>query len=277
MRALAMLRRPFHIRARSAVVPPGSVAIRSAPMDFIDAVTRGSSDVALVDPTLAERDPGIPGSLVRAHLGTVLYIQLTPEYAQAAVGMIREIGSGEIVTYGYNDDPVTLAGILRRQARADRSQHLLRALAPQIAMLPPGLRTGIDRMSEYGDRIDSVDCLARLCGVTRGTLWRQFKNAGIISTWGFVAGVTMLRNYDVLVDRHLKIIDVAHAVGLNSERALQRRCLAISGLGFRTIRARLSIQGLADRIANVLTMKQPAPGANPPLARATTLAHDYSS
>lgn len=272
-----MLRRPFHRRARSAVVPPGSVAIRSGAMDFIDAVTRGSSDVALVDPTLAERDPEIPGSLVRAHLGTVLYIQLTPEYAQAAVGMIREIGTGEIVTYGYNDDPVTLAGILRRQARANRSQHLLRALAPQIAILPAGLRAGIDRMSEYGDRIDSVDCLAGLCGVTRGTLWRQFKNAGIMSTWGFVAGLTMLRNYDVLIDRHLKIIDVAHAVGLNSERALQRRCIAISGLSFRAIRAQLSIQDLANRIANVLTMKQPATKEKRPLVRATVPAHDYFS
>lgn len=272
-----MLRKPFHVRARSAVAPPGFMAIRSGPIDFIDAVTRGSSDVALVDPTLAERDPGIPESLVRAHLGTVLYIQLTPEYAQAAVGMIREIGSGEIVTYGYNDDPATLAEVLRRQSRANRSQHLLRALAPQIAALPPELRAGIDRMADYGDRIDSVDCLASLCGITRGTLWRQFRNVGITSPWGFVSGLTMLRNYDVLVDRRLKIIDIAHAVGLNSERALQRRCVAISGLAFNVIRTSLSIEDLAGRIANVLTTKQTVKVAARPRAHVAAHAHDYSS
>jgi AraC-like DNA-binding protein len=248
-----MLRRPFHIRARSAVLPPGFVALRSGTIDFVDAVARGSSDVALVDPTLAERDPKISGSLSRAHLGTVLYIRLTPEYAQAAIGMIRQIGSGEIVTYGYNDDPTTFAGILNRQSRANRVQHLLRALAPQIATLVPEVRRGIDSMNEYGDRIDSVDRLASVCGITRGTLWRYFRNAGIRSAWGFVAGVSMLRNFDVLVRREIKVIDIAHAVGLNSERALKRRCIAVSGMPLEAIRAPISIEQLAERIALMLT------------------------
>src|SRR5665213_501160 len=107
MRALAMLRAPFHVRARSAVAPPGSVAIRSGTVDFIDAVMRGSSDVALVDPMLVARDRGIVDSLSRAHLGTVLYIRLTPEYAQASVGVVRELGEGEIGTCGYSDEPTT--------------------------------------------------------------------------------------------------------------------------------------------------------------------------
>ena len=275
-----MLRKPFHVRARSAVMPPGSVAIRSGAMDFIDAVTRGSSDVALVDPTLAERDRGVPESLSRAHLGTVLYIQLTPEYAQAAVGMIREIGSGEIVTYGYNDDPTTFAGILRRQSRASRGQLLLRALAPQLAMLPLELRAGISTMSEHGDRIDSVDLLASVCGITRSTLWRHFRNAGIASAWGFVTGLTMLRNYDALVDANLRVINIAHAVGVSSERALQRRCIAVAGLTVQEIRTPISIEELAQRIAGVLTLPASSgPSANPDEsshAQGAAYAHDYS-
>jgi len=229
------------------------VAIRSAALDFIDAVARGSSDVAVVDPTLAEHDRGVPDSLSRAHLGTVLYIQLTPEYAQAAVGMIREVGSGEIVTYGYNDDPKTLAGILHRQSRANRGNYLLRELSTQIGLLPPPIRAGIDSIRKYGDRIDSVDSLASVCGVTRSTLWRQLRNVGISSAWGFVTGLTMVRKYDALIDPNSGLSATARALGVSSMRALQHRCTTVVGLTLDEIRKPISIEELAVRIADVLT------------------------
>jgi hypothetical protein len=240
---------------------------------------RGSSDVALVDPTLAERNREISESLSRAHLGTVLYIQLTPEYAQAAVGMIREVGSGEIVTYGYNDDPTTFARILRRHSRTNRGQLLLRALAPQIANLPPEVRAGVQSMSEYGDRIDSVDSLATVCGVTRSTLWRHLRSAGIASAWGFVTGITMLRNYDALIDTNNGPVAIARAVGVSSARALQHRCTVVVGLNLNEIRKPISIEELADRIAAVLTTQRTTAGAKsdkPTHALAVAPAHDYS-
>lgn len=255
MRALAMLKAPFHVRAQSAVLPPGSIAIRPESADFIDAVTRGSSDVAVVDPTLAERDRRIASSLSRTHLGTVLYIRLTPEYAQASVGLIRELGTDEIVTYGLNDDPRTFAGILRRQSRAERGHFLMRLLAPQIAALPCTIRRGLTHMAEQGDRIDSVDRMASVCGVTRGTLSHHFKAAGIMSAWGLVAGLQFLRNYDVLIDDSLTVLDVARAVGLSSARSLQRQCVAISGLTLQDIRTPVSIEHLASCIAGVLTAR----------------------
>jgi AraC-like DNA-binding protein len=254
MRALAMLRKPFHNRARAAVAPPGSVAIRSATVDFIDAVTRGSSDVAVVDPMLAERDREIPGSLSRAHLGTVLYILLTPEYAQASIGLIQELGTGEIVTYGYNDDPTTFADILRRQSRASRGQLLVAALSPQLKTLPTALYRRINHVSEQAHRIDSVDALARVCGTTRSTLSRQFRNAGIASPWGFVSALTLLRNYDALIDDSLTLLDVARAVGLSSERALQRQCMAVSGLSVAAIREPLPIERFVEHLTQVLTV-----------------------
>ena len=248
-----MLRRPFHNRARAAVTPPGSVTIRSATADFIDAVTRGSSDVAVVDPVLAERDHGIPGSLSRAHLGTVLYILLTPEYAQASIDLIRELGIGEIVTYGYNDDPTTFADILRRQSRASRGQLLVTALSQRLKTLPPALYSCINHVSDEGHRIDSVERLARVCGTTRWALSRQFRNAGIASPSGFVTALTLLRNYDVLADRSLTLLDIARAVGLSSERALRRQCIAVSGLSVAAIREPLPIERFVERVVDVLT------------------------
>jgi len=251
-----MLRKPFHNRTRAAVTPPGSLTIRSAAVDFIDAVTRGSSDVAVVDPMLAERDRAIPGSLSRAHLGTVLYILLTPEYAQASIDLIRELGIGEIVTYGYNDDPTTFADILRRQCGASRSQLLVTALSQQLTQLSPALYSRINHVSEQGHRINSVEQLARVCGITRWALSRQFKNAGIASQSGFVAALTLLRNYDVLTDRSLNLLDIARAVGLNSERALRRQCVAVSGLSIAEIREPpLPIERFVECIAGVLTTR----------------------
>jgi len=259
-----MLRRPFHNRARAAVMPPGSVTIRSDTADFIDAVMRGSSDVAVVDPTLAERDRGIPVSLSRAHLGTVLYILLTPEYAQASIDLIRELGVGEIVTYGFNDDPTTFADILRRQARASRGQLLVTALSRRLKTLPPALYGTIAHVSEEGHRIDSVERLARVCGTTRWVLSRQFRSAGIASPAGFVTALTMLRNYDVLTDSTLTLLDVARAMGLSSERALRHKCTAVSGLSIAEIREPLPIERFVERVVDVLTTKhQPQDDGKP--------------
>lgn len=248
------------MRARAAVAPPGQIAIRSGVVEFIDAIVGGSSDVAVVDPTLAGRNRSVADSLVSAHLGTVLYITLTPEYAQAAVKMIRELGSGDIVTYGYTDDPTTFAGKLRNQSRANRHEYLLRALEPQISRLPPEFRSGIQAIAEQGDRIDSVDSLSSLCGVTRSTLWRNLRNVGIVSTWGFVAGLSLMRDYDSLVAEGRTMKDIAHMVGLGSIRALRRRCLVASGLSLREIRAPISIQELARSIAVTLTTTRRATG-----------------
>lgn len=284
MNALAMLREPFHLRARSAVAPPGRIAIRSGVIEFIDAIIRGASDVAVVDPTLAGPNTAVSASLASAHLGTVLYISLTPEYAQAAVKMIRALGAGEIVTYGYTDDPTTFAGILRKQSRASRHEYLLRALEPQISRLPAEFRSGLEAITEQGDRINSVDNLASLCGVTRGTVWRRLRNAGISSAWGFVAGLSLMRNYDSLTGKNLTIMEIAHSVGLGSPRALQRRCLVVSGLPLGAIRAPISIQDLAQSIAVTLT-SIPRKGSGQPKqaqrtqrrrARAAVRAVDYS-
>ncbi|MEO7217819.1 MAG: hypothetical protein ABI026_06465 [Gemmatimonadaceae bacterium] len=284
MKALAMLREPFHLRARAAVAPPGQIAIRSGVVEFIDAIVGGSSDVAVVDPTLAGGSRSVSDSLVSAHLGTVLYITLTPEYAQAAVKMIRALGSGDIVTYGYTDDPTTFAGKLRKQSRASRHEYLLRALEPQISRLPPEFRSGIQTIAEQGDRINSVDSLSVLCGVTRSTLWRNLRNVGIMSTWGFVAGLSLMRDYDSLVAVGRTMKDIAHMVGLGSVRALRRRCLVVSGLSLREIRAPVSIEELARRIAVSLTtarqttseqQKQPQPKQRG-RARAAVRAPDYS-
>lgn len=252
-----MLRPPFHVRAQSAVAPPGSVTIRSGAGDFIDAIARGFSDVAVVDPMLVKRNRAIAESLSRAHLGTVLYIELTPEYAQSSIELIRELGTGEIVTYGYNDDPTTFAGILRRQSRANRGLLLMRALAPQIALLSGELRRGIRNITDNGHRVDSVERLATLCGVTRVTLCRNFRKAGITSALGFVVGLVLLRNYDLLIDSSLTILDVARAAGFRSGRSLQHQIGKSTGLTLQAIRKPVSIDYLTECIAATLTTPQP--------------------
>jgi len=248
-----MLRKPFYLRACAAVAPTGSMALRTGTPDFIDAVVRGSADVAVVDPMLVARDRDISDSLARSHLGTVIYIRLTPEYAEASIGLLRELGSGEIITFGYNDDPETFARAMRRQSRAQRAQLLIRALSQQIIALPPSLRGALERMADAGHRVDSVDRLSAVCGVSRGTLLRNFKDAGIRSPSGFAAALTLLRNFDALIDERLATIDVARAVGLSSERVLRRRCITLSGLTLDQVREPVCIEYFADRIAHVLT------------------------
>lgn len=248
-----MLRGPFQARALSAVTPRGSLIVKMHANDFVDAIARGVSDVAVLDPLLASGEAAIPVSLSKAHLGTLLYIELTPEYAQASIELIRELGSGEIVTFGYNDDPATFGDLLRRQSRASRGQLLIGALKRNIAKMSTEVRRGIAQLGEQGHRIDSAERLAALCGVTRGTLFRNFRTAGIVSASGLVTGLTFLRNYDLLIDHNFTMRDVARAVGLSSERALREGLSRLANISLNELRAPMSIEEFNRRIADTLT------------------------
>ncbi|HXF23434.1 MAG TPA: hypothetical protein VN602_02880, partial [Gemmatimonadaceae bacterium] len=144
---------------------------------------------------------------------------------------------------------------LRRQSRATRAHLLTTALSQRLKIVPSALYSCIDHVSEDGHRIDSVERLARVCGVTRWALSRQFRNAGIASPSGFVAALTLLRNYDILTDRSLTLLDVARAVGLSSERALRRQCIAVSGLAVTAIREPLPIERFVECIVDTLTAR----------------------
>ena len=254
-----MLRGPFQTRTRSAVTPPGAVIVKMHANDFVDAVARGVSDVAVLDPVMVESDATVATSLSKARLGTVLYIELTPEYAQASIELIRELGSGEIVTFGYNDDPATFGDILRRQARASRGQLLIDALKPNIAKMSAELRRGIAQLGDEGHRIDTADRLAALCGVTRGTLFRNFRSAGIVSASGLVTGLTLLRNYDLLIDPAFTMREIARAVGLSSERALREGLSRLANISLNELRAPIQIEEFARRIAGILTAPRRRP------------------
>lgn len=256
MRAVAMLGKQFYLRARFAVASIGSVALRAGTPDFIDAVVRGSADVAIVDPLLVARDLEVTAALVRAHLGTIIYMRLTPDYAQAALTLLRDLGSGEIVAYEYNDDPRAFSAAIVRQSRAFRGRLLLRGLESRLPTLPPIVHRAVSRVNERGDRIDSINRLAAVCGVSRRTVLRDFQHAGISSAGGFVAGLTLLRNYDTLVDRGVSPVRVARSIGLSSERALRKRCLDVSGSTLDEIRAPMPIEDFAGRIAGVITAPQ---------------------
>ncbi len=252
MHALAMLEPDFANRVRPAVEPPGILTSRADTSSFIDAVKRGWADVAIVDPTLAQSSAAVPTVLCEAHLGTVLYIRLTQEYAVSLVAFVRRV-EAVVVIFGHNDDPRAFASLLLRSSRTARGKLLLTLLGPCLEELPKSIRDGINDLNERCRRADSVATLACYCGVPRSTLTRRLRMVGIRSAIDLIAALNLVRNFDVLADSRLSLQSSARTLGLASARRLTRRCVGLAGMTPCEIRENPSLESFTTRIVDSLT------------------------
>lgn len=255
MRTLALLPPTLQERVRQALATTGSLAARTTADDFIESVARGWPDVAVVDPTLPASRAAVPITLREARVATLIYVQLTPAYATSLVEFVRQLAA-PVVTFGYNDDPRTLAAMLQRSTAATRGRALLDRLAPRLRTLPEPICAGIYRLNERSDHVDSVAQLASYCGVGRSTLSQRLREARLRSALRLVAGLALVRGYDVLTDAALPAVRTARLLGLASARSLDRRCRALVGCPLATLRDAAhapSLTTVADRVAASLT------------------------
>jgi hypothetical protein len=241
-------------RVRQALAASGSLAVRTTEDGFVESVARGWPDIAVVDPTLTACRARVPISLREARVATLLYVQLTPAYATSLVEFVRQLAA-PVVTFGYDDDPRTLASMLQRSTTATHGHVLLDRLAPQLRTLPPAVCAGIYRLNERSNHVDSVAQLASYCGVGRSTLSQRLREAGIGSAQRLVAGLALVRGYDVVVDSTLPAARAARLLGLASARSLDRRCRSLAGFPLAVMRdpARApTLSVVADRVAAAL-------------------------
>lgn len=241
-------------RVRQALATSGLLAVRTTEDGFVESVARGWPDIAVVDPTLTASHARVPISLREARVATLIYVQLTPAYATSLVEFVRQLAA-PVVTFGYNDDPRTLAAMLQRSTAATRGRVLLDRLAPRLHALPDAICTGIYRLNERSDHVDSIAQLASYCGVGRSTLSQRLHAAGIRSAQRLVAGLALIRGYDVLVDPTLPASRSARLLGLASARTLDRRCRALAGYPLAILRDPAqapSLPVVADHVAAML-------------------------
>lgn len=252
MNALAMLELDFMKRVNSAVEPPDILASRPDISDFIDALRRGWPDVAIVDPTLTRSSADVPIMLRKTHVGTVLYVRLTPAYAKSLVAFVRK-AEATVVTFGYGDDPRSLAAVLFRSSRNARGRLLLDLLSPFLAELPKPIRDGLDDLNERCKRVDSVATLACYCSVGRSTLTRRLCSVGIKSAADLVMGLALVRNFDTLTNSNISLQSCARMLGMTSAKRLIRHCARLSGMTPNELRLQPPVEKFALRIAESLT------------------------
>lgn len=254
MRTLAMLPPSLQERVRQALATSGLLAVRTTEDGFVESVARGWPDVAVVDPTLPASRARVPVSLREARVATLIYVQLTPAYATSLVEFVRQLAA-PVVTFGYNDDPRTLATMLQRSTAGTRGRMLLDRLAPRLDALPDAIRAGIYGLNERSDHVDSVAQLASYCGVGRSTLSQRLREAGIGSAQRLVAGLALVRGYDLLVDPSIPASRTARLLGLASARSLDRRSRSLTGFPLAVMRDPVSaptINVVADHVAAAL-------------------------
>lgn len=250
-----MLTGRFRDRIRAAVDPPGALSVQLRTAEFTDSVARGWPHVAILDPTLPDNVGAVVACLRRARLGTVLYVRLTPAYASCLVAFVRQ-ANADVVTYGYSDDPVTLARVLTLTAHRERGSILLQFLTEALTALPSHIRRGIEEFNKSVQHIDSARQLACYCGVSNYTLNVHLRNAGMASAKRVVAALALVRAYDVLADAGLPVCHAAAQLRIASARALEHRCVTVSGARIRQLREGMSLEDFAKRVAERVTRSQ---------------------
>jgi len=222
-------------RIRNAIRPPRVLSVRLVPDQFIDAVERGWPDVVVLDPTLAKGIGRIQAALRATRTPSLLYVCLTPEHACAAIEFLRYLPL-PVITAGFGDDARAVAEALVRSGRASRGAQLLEQLTPALDRLPSYIVRGIHHANQSHSRLTTPSALAAYCGIHRGTLARLFTHAHLWAVNRFIGTLGLVREYDTLRDASLSPRSVARHLGLNSARALARRCRAASGFTLQQIR-----------------------------------------
>jgi AraC-like DNA-binding protein len=165
--------------------------IRTEPIDLavLDPMANGKdrSDAILA---VLEEFPSVP---------VVLYTQLSPEMLQATVALARA-GVRHVVLFRFDDSHQRFLELLESQPGSAMVQMLLRELATPLLVLGAGLKHGIERMFGAPGHFGVVPDLARSAKVSKRTIYRSFKTAGLASPRKFLHAARLLRAYAYMLE-----------------------------------------------------------------------------
>lgn len=236
LRVLAFLPRAAAIRLSDALMPDHE--LRLAP-SWSETRTRRSLlctdasdlDVAVLDPS-AGGATGFSACIGLArwapHLPVVLYVPLTPEAANAILAFPRRRVHG-LVLRDHDDGRERLRRVVEEAGGASVALRFVRQLHTQLGILPRSLHDAVRKAFVHPASLPDVDALSAAAGLTRRSVDRWFRRAGIAPASCVLDIAHTLGAYRAMRGTKLGTAAAARRLGYQSARALVRRTSAATG------------------------------------------------
>jgi AraC-like DNA-binding protein len=219
-------------RLRAAVAPRFSVARASTWDDALETIRSRLVEIAMVDPALG----GIASSqeIERLHLlfpslRLILYTSMTPQLAPVLL-TLGQYGIRQVVLRSVDDHPDVLLNLVSAEAMNAASHRLLDQLTAALAPLPAELRWVLEDALRSPGTVQTVQQVAALARVDRGTCARWFARAGLPSPRHILAAARVLYAHRLLQDPGFTIEDVAKRLGYAQAKTLQQHARTYLGL-----------------------------------------------
>ena len=182
----------------------------------------------------------------------VLYTRSDPGSFQASLPFVRA-GITDVVLAGVNDSPMRLARLLQELETRQPMSPLFTALRPQLERLPCAVADAVALLFRQPARLRSVDDLAHHSGVSRRTLFRSLKGAGITSARLLVAASRVSAAHQLLRDPKRTVAETASLLGYSSPDQLREHFVALTGHAPAVARERLLSAALNALIVSRLS------------------------
>jgi hypothetical protein len=225
---------------------------------FVEIAKVGNSDLVVVDPDTvpATQIEKLVVFLAAFPARVIIYSSLSATSART-VGTLAKNSLGGVIIRGYDDTPENFFETLDTILFDPLGPRLVEVLAADLDRLSSETRRGVISAFCSTKPIGSSYDLARLCGVSRRSVDRSLRHAGLRPATCVLASSHLLRAYDFICRRRIDSSRlIARKSGFGGIRAMDRNFVALTGLLPRELVNSASCAELVANLAAVLTSQQ---------------------
>jgi AraC-like DNA-binding protein len=214
-----------------SLVRAAHVRVTSSVEALVTDVRRVDIDVLVLDPEsdgALRVDPATVGTRC-GQIPLLLYVEPTPQGMRAALPYIAACRGCSLLFRGLDDSPGPLQDALERAMSICIDARLCSALEPHLTQLPASAAEAVRTALRYPDGFATADSMAASAGVTRRTLDRWLRRAGLAPAGAILRVARVARGVKVLGIAGATVADAARAAGLNSTLAWRRHFSSVFG------------------------------------------------
>jgi AraC-like DNA-binding protein len=232
----------------------GGAVLPCASTDALVTVTAAANPRAVViDPVLCGQADTLTCTLSESlgrRVPVVLYTHPSPTSIRLCFGWARA-GALHLVLAGVDDDATRLHAIFDALVGTPHVEALVARLDEHLALVPTSLASAVRGLFMEQGAVPPLDALAASSFMTRRSVDRWLRRAGLAPPKRFLGAARLVRTYDALAAGETSISRAARRAGFHSERSLVLHARALLDAAPSVLRT-LQTEELHERIARRL-------------------------
>jgi hypothetical protein len=209
----------------------------------------------ITDPMLSQRVfQACSRLLMRPGAWSLLcYTRATPDATRRLVSLAR-IGFFRLVLFDRDDTAESLRSVLLDEESESISRQVLRSIEPEILHLNEGLRRVVSDLFRRPRRYSLTPDLALAAGLSKPSLYRAFRRAGLCSPKHLVTAARVSRLAGAAILGHQSVLMAGKWAGYYDARALRSEVRLTLACGVQALRSQPE-HDVVDRLANFATLQ----------------------